>query len=112
MGAGHVPELGGTVLDPASGSAQVGGPTMLPSAKRVDQVCLQPRHWYRTRHVLAVTHPSRHRIPAVTDPSRHRDHSLRARRDASGRRARGPGRERYLRTQSFLFVLHHPFKFF
>ena len=29
MGAGHVPELGGTVLDPASGSAQVGGPTML-----------------------------------------------------------------------------------
>ena len=29
MGAGHVPELGGTVLDPASGSAQVGGPSML-----------------------------------------------------------------------------------
>ena len=29
MGARHVPELGGAVLDPASGSAQVGGPHML-----------------------------------------------------------------------------------
>ena len=29
MGAGHVLELGDAVLDPASGSAQVGGPRML-----------------------------------------------------------------------------------
>ena len=29
MGAGHVPELGGTVLDPSSGFAQVGGARML-----------------------------------------------------------------------------------
>ena len=29
MGAGHVPELGSTVLEPTSGSAQVGGPRML-----------------------------------------------------------------------------------
>ena len=29
MGAGHVPELGDAVLDPTSGSAQVGGPRML-----------------------------------------------------------------------------------
>ena len=27
-GPGHVPELGDTVLDPTSGSAQVGGPRM------------------------------------------------------------------------------------
>ena len=29
MGAGHVPELGGTVLDPASGSALLEGTSML-----------------------------------------------------------------------------------
>ena len=29
MGAGHVPELGDAVLDPTSGSAQVGAPRML-----------------------------------------------------------------------------------
>ena len=36
-----------------------------------------------TRHVLAVTHPSRHRVPAVTDLRRHRDHALHVRRDSS-----------------------------
>ena len=60
MGVGHVQELGDAVLDPASGSAQVGGPRMLTQRE-------QPRHWYqgpglfqqRLIHVglIAVTHP-------------------------------------------------------
>jgi len=29
MGAGHIPELCGALLDPTSGAAQVGGPNML-----------------------------------------------------------------------------------
>ena len=29
MGTGHLPELGDAVLDPASSSEQVGGPSML-----------------------------------------------------------------------------------
>ena len=33
MGAGHVLELDGTVLDPTSGSAHVGGPRMLIQSK-------------------------------------------------------------------------------
>ena len=33
MGAGHVTELGGAVLGPASSSAQVGGPRMLSQSE-------------------------------------------------------------------------------
>ena len=46
MGAGYVMELGCAVLDPASGFAQVVGPRMLTQREEMDQVCLQPRHWY------------------------------------------------------------------
>ena len=54
MGAGHILELGDAVLDPASGSAQVGGPCML---NQRDEGLLAAEALARL--VPAVTHPRR-----------------------------------------------------
>ena len=60
MGAGHVPELGYAVLDPAPGSAQVGGPSMLT----------QREEGLLAAEALA---PGALLVPALTHPRRVRD---------------------------------------
>ena len=85
MGARHVPELGDAVLDPTSGSAQVGGPSMLTQCEEGLLAAEAPGSWLLwlinltvvtardsavTRPIVTVTHPSQH-------PSRARVPSLR-----------------------------------
>ena len=55
LGAGHVPELGDAVLDPTSGSAQVGGPRML--TQREEGLLATEALVPGARLVPAVTHP-------------------------------------------------------
>ena len=63
MGAGHVPRLGGTVLDPASDSAQVGGPRMLTQHKEGGSGLLAAEAlvpcMFPQMAMAAVTHPRR-----------------------------------------------------
>ena len=61
MGAGHVLELGGTVLDSTSGSAQVEGAriTMLTQRKEGGPGLLAALRGTGTLHVPAVIHPRR-----------------------------------------------------
>ena len=71
MGAGNVTELGGAVLDPASGSALVGGPRMLTQREEGGpRLPAAQALGTGTRHAPVVTHRSRHRVPAVTHLSR------------------------------------------
>ena len=62
MGAGHVPELDGAVLDPASGSVQVGGPSMLIQREEggpglLTGALVQGKFPHPVGCMTAVTHP-------------------------------------------------------